>query len=106
MFVSGDHRYKVFVVSLFYLKHITAINLGIVTALTLFYKDNCNSVPSPNICTILSALHTLESDLFFEIIHRLLQEEIIFFLKLIEKKETYDGDPSDLRVRRVFGACE
>ena len=89
MFVSGDRRYKVFVVSLFYLKHITAINLGSLTALTLFYKDNCNSAPSPNICTILSALHT--SDLFFEIIHRLLQKEIIFFLKSIQKKRPTMG---------------
>ena len=91
MFVSGDRRYKVFVVSLFYLTHITAINLIILTALTLFYKDNCNSAPSPNICTILSALQTLESDLFFDIIHRLLQKGIIFFLKLIEKKRPMMG---------------
>ena len=45
----------------------TTINLKIVTALTLFYKDNCNSAPNPNILTILSALQTLEYDLFLEI---------------------------------------
>ena len=45
------------------------INLIILTALILFYKDNCNSAPSPNILTILSAIKTLECDLSFEIIH-------------------------------------
>ena len=45
------------------------INLIILTALTLFYKDNCNCAPSPNILTIFSALETLEYDLFFKMIH-------------------------------------
>ena len=67
------------------------INLLILTALTLFYKDSCNCAPSPNIPTILSALQTLESDLYVEIIHRFLQKEIIFFLKLIEKKRPMMG---------------
>ena len=61
----------------------------IFTALTLFYKDNCNIAPNLNMFTVLSALKTLEYDLSFE---------IIFFLKLIEKKETYDGEPSGRRV--------
>ena len=45
------------------------INLIIFTALILFHKDNCNSVPNPNILTILLALQTIERDLSFEIIH-------------------------------------
>ena len=62
------------------------MNLIILTALTLFYKDNCNFAPSPDILTILSASQTLEYDLSLEIIHWFLQKEIIFFLELIEKK--------------------
>ena len=105
MFVSIDRRYKVFVVSLFCVKHLcrdTTINLIIVTSLTLLYKDNCNSAPIPNILTILSALQTLEHDLFLGIIHSLLKKDLIFFLKLIGKKETYDGELSGRRIRRVM----
>ena len=47
----------------------TTINLIILTALTLFYKDKCNSAPSPNILTIFSALETLENYLSFAMIN-------------------------------------
>ena len=73
MFVDGDRRYKVFIVSLFYLK-ITIINRRYHKKIcfnvpTLFYTDNCYFASNLNIFTILSALQTLEYDPFFEVIH-------------------------------------
>ena len=68
------------------------MNLIILTALTLFYKDNCNSAPIPDILTILSTLETSEYYLSFEIILSFLQKEIIFSLKLIEKKRPTMGN--------------
>ena len=44
----------------------TSITLIILKALTLFYKDNCNSAPNLNIFIIFSALETLEYDPFFK----------------------------------------
>ena len=70
MFVSIDCRYKVFVVSLFYIKHIIAgTQFNNFHCTDIFHKDNCNSAPNASILTILSALQTIERDLSFEIIH-------------------------------------
>ena len=78
------------------------INLIILTALTLFYKDKCNSAPSPNILTICSALETLEYDISFGMIHRYLQKKITFFLRLIEKKRPTLGNLVVIgRIKRV-----
>ena len=78
-------------------------------ALTLFYKDSCNSAPPPNIPTILSALQTLESDRYSEIKHRFFQKEIVFFLKLIEKKRPTMGNIVVVgfqELRTLFGTSE
>ena len=60
----------------------TTINFLSFTALTLLYKDNCNSVSIPNILTFFSALEMFS---FFYVIHCVLQKIII------EIKQLYSG---------------
>ena len=45
----------------------TTINLANSSALTLLYKDNCNSAPNLDILTVFSALETLECFTFLDI---------------------------------------
>ena len=58
----------------------------------------CNFGPNLNICTILSALKALEYDLFFQNNTLIFAKRNHIFLKLIGKKETYDGEPSSRRI--------
>ena len=105
MSVSIDRRHKVFVMSPFYLKLIFEgtlhINLIIFTTLTLLYKDNCNSAPSPTILTIFSTLETLDYFLFFRYYSAFCKN--CHFLPDIyrNKKETYDGGPSGHIITRL-----
>ena len=69
MFVSGDRRYKMFVVSFFCLKIsklIVRYHVKICFNVpTLFHTDACYSASYTNIFTILSALEALGYDLNF-----------------------------------------
>ena len=58
----------------------------------LLYTNDCISAPNLNIFTTLSALESLDYDLFSRILHLFLQKEITFFLRLIEKKTPTMGN--------------
>ena len=78
------------------------INLLTLNVIPLLYTNNCKSAPILNICTILSALKTLECVNFFKNNTLFREKNVLFFLKFIRKKETYDGEPSGRRIRRVM----
>ena len=94
MIVSGVRRFTF--LSKTNLCKDTTINLLIFNALTLFYKDNCNSGSDLNIFTILSALQILEYDPFLKY-NTLILGKILIFPEINRKKETYDGKPSGCR---------
>ena len=77
------------------------INLLILNVIPLLYTNNCKSAPNLNIRTVLSALKTLECVHFFKNNTLLRERNVLFFMEFIRKKETYDGEPSGRRIRRV-----
>ena len=103
MFVSGDRRYKVFVVSLFYLKFSKLFYLKFskfkicFNVPTLLYTEDCNSPSNLNIFTIISALESLEYDLSKQIILIFLANRNHIFPEINRKKDTYD----DFRIGNV-----
>ena len=106
MFVSTVRKYKVFVASVTFLPktHLSmrpTINLLILNVIPLLYTNNCKSAPNLNIHTIPSALQTLEYVHFLKNNTLFLERNVLFFLNIIRKKETYDGEPSGRRIRRV-----
>ena len=79
------------------------INLLILNVMPLLYTHSCNFTPNLNIFhSIFSALQTLEYDLFFKDNTLIFAKRNHIFLKLIERKETYDGEHSGRRIRRVM----
>ena len=77
------------------------INLLILNVIPLLYTKNCKSAPNLNIHTILSALNTLECVHFLKNNTLFLEKKVLFFLNIKRKKETYDWEPSGIRIRRV-----
>ena len=74
------------------------INLLILNVIPLLYKNSCNSAPNLNIRTILSSPTTLECVNFVSNNTPFHEKNILFFLKFIRTKETYDGEPSGHRI--------
>ena len=74
------------------------INLLILNVMSLLCTHNCYSAPNPNILTIYLALENLEYVLFFKVIHCLFAKIVTFFLILIDKKKTCNGETSGRRI--------
>ena len=74
------------------------INLLILNVIPLLYTNSCNSAPNLNIRTILLATKNLGMCYFVSNNTLFLEKNILFFLKFIRKKETYDGEPSGRRI--------
>ena len=84
----------------------TTINSLMFTALTLLYKDKCNSASTPNVLIIFSATETFECFLFFY--------NTLLYCKYCQNvpdiyrntKDGYDGARSGHRITILVGTYE